>query len=103
MSAVRVLHLFANYKWTGPADPAIRSAARLRALGLDVSFAQAEFVHPGGEHRVREELQRRQLPVVKGLIVENIKAKQQKEEKNVPMYITHEAYLWKIVYEPIHV
>ena len=25
----RILHLFANYKWTGPADPAIRAAARL--------------------------------------------------------------------------
>ena len=32
----RILHLFANYKWTGPADPAIRAAARLRDLGLDV-------------------------------------------------------------------
>ena len=29
---LRILHLFANYKWTGPADPAIRAAARLRAL-----------------------------------------------------------------------
>ena len=48
---VRIRHLFANYEWTGPADPAIRSAARLRALGLDVVFAQAGFVHPGGEHR----------------------------------------------------
>ena len=44
MTAPRVLHLFANYKWTGPADPAIRAAARLRGLGLDVSFTQAEFV-----------------------------------------------------------
>ena len=28
----RILPLFANHKWTGPADPAIRSAARLRAM-----------------------------------------------------------------------
>lgn len=67
MTALRVLHLFANYKWTGPADPAIRSAARLRELGVDVSFAEAGFVHPGGEHRIKEELQRWQLPTVAGL------------------------------------
>lgn len=63
----RVLHLFANYKWTGPADPAIRAAARLRALGLDVVFAQGSFVHRGGEHRVAEELWRAAVPVVTGL------------------------------------
>ncbi|MBX3462307.1 MAG: glycosyltransferase family 4 protein [Planctomycetes bacterium] len=63
----RVLHLFANHKWTGPADPAIRAAARLRALGLDVVFAQAGFVHRGGDHRVAEELWRWRLPVVAGL------------------------------------
>ncbi|MBL8754988.1 MAG: glycosyltransferase family 4 protein [Planctomycetes bacterium] len=63
----RILHLFANYKWTGPADPAIRAAARLRALGLDVVFAQGSFVHRGGEHRVAEELARIGMPVVAGL------------------------------------
>lgn len=67
MTTPRVLHLFANYKWTGPADPAIRAAARLRALGVDVRFAQGSFVHPGGEHRVAEELWRWRLPVVTGL------------------------------------
>ncbi len=64
---LRVLHLFANYKWTGPADPAIRTAARQRALGHDVVFAQGTFVHRGGEHRVAEELWRHRLPVVTGL------------------------------------
>jgi glycosyltransferase involved in cell wall biosynthesis len=67
VSAPRILHLFANYKWTGPADPAIRAAARLRGLGLDVCFAQAGFVHPGGEHRFAEELRRWELPVVTGM------------------------------------
>lgn len=67
MSSPRVLHLFANYKWTGPADPAIRSAARLRALGLDVRFTQGSFMHKGGEHRVAEELWRWRLPVVTGM------------------------------------
>jgi glycosyltransferase involved in cell wall biosynthesis len=63
----RILHLFANYKWTGPADPAIRAAARLRTLGLDVVFAQGSFMHRGGEHRVAEELARMGIPVVTGL------------------------------------
>lgn len=67
LADARILHLFANYKWTGPADPAIRAAARLRRLGLDVVFAQGSFVHPGGEHRVAEELARQGLPVVVGL------------------------------------
>ncbi|MCU0864275.1 MAG: glycosyltransferase family 4 protein [Planctomycetes bacterium] len=67
LAAPRILHLFANYKWTGPADPAIRAAARLRARGLDVVFAQGSFVHPGGEHRIAEELWRCQLPVLAGL------------------------------------
>lgn len=67
LGAARILHLFANYKWTGPADPAIRAAARLRALGLDVVFAQAGFVHAGGEHRVADELWRWRVPVVTGL------------------------------------
>lgn len=62
-----VLHLFANYKWTGPADPAIRTAARLQERGLPVAFAQAGWTHPGGEHRIAMELQRRGLPVVTGL------------------------------------
>jgi L-malate glycosyltransferase len=65
--AARILHLFANYKWTGPADPAIRTAARLRARGLDVVFAQAGFVHRGGEHRMAEEFERFGVPVVTGL------------------------------------
>jgi glycosyltransferase involved in cell wall biosynthesis len=67
LAAPRILHLFANYKWTGPADPAIRAAARLRGRGLDLVFAQGSFVHPGGEHRVAEELWRWGLPVLAGL------------------------------------
>ena len=67
MRSPRVLHVFANHKWTGPADPAIRCAARLRELGVDVRFAQASFIQPGGIHRVADELWRWRLPVVAGL------------------------------------
>lgn len=64
---MRILHLYANYKWTGPADPAIRSAARQRQLGADALFAQAEWCPAGLEHRVREELWNWRVPVVSGL------------------------------------
>ena len=67
LADARILHLFANYKWTGPADPAIRSAVRLRALGCDVTFALAGFVHRGGEHKVAEALWISGMPVVAGL------------------------------------
>ena len=63
----RILHLFANYKWTGPADPAIRTAARLRQRGLDVRFAQAGYTHPGAGHPIAEQLARWQLPAVTGM------------------------------------
>jgi glycosyltransferase involved in cell wall biosynthesis len=63
----RILHLFANFKWTGPADPAIRTAVHLRELGADVVFAQAGWLIPGAEHRMRAELKRFGLPVVAGL------------------------------------
>lgn len=69
LAGARILHLFANYKWTGPADPAIRAAARLRGLGLDVVFAQAGFVHAGGEHRMAERLFESRVPVVTGLLL----------------------------------
>lgn len=65
--ALRVLHLFANYKWTGPADPAIRCAVWQRRLGAVVRFAQAGFTHPGAEHRMARELSLAGLPVVTGL------------------------------------
>ncbi|MCA9774113.1 MAG: glycosyltransferase family 4 protein [Myxococcales bacterium] len=36
---MRVLQLFSNYKWTGPAEPAFLLARGLRARGVDVHFA----------------------------------------------------------------
>ena len=37
--SIKVLHLFSNYKWTGPAEPAVNLAAGLKKLGLRVLFA----------------------------------------------------------------
>ncbi len=65
--ALRVLHLYASYKWTGPADPAIRCALALCEAGADVVFAQAEWQPPRSEHRMAIELARRQMPVMGGL------------------------------------
>lgn len=35
----RVLHLFSDWKWTGPAEPAVDLAATLARRGMDVRFA----------------------------------------------------------------
>ena len=36
---MRVLHLFSDWKWTGPAEPAVELAAALAKRGVDVRFA----------------------------------------------------------------
>jgi len=41
---VRVLHLFANWKWTGPAEPAVALAASLAARGHEILFACGQEV-----------------------------------------------------------
>jgi len=41
---MKVLHLFSNSKWTGPAEPALLLCSSLRGLGLEADFACA----PGG-------------------------------------------------------
>ncbi len=38
---IRVLHLFSNAKWTGPAEPALNLCVALRALGVEADFACA--------------------------------------------------------------
>jgi glycosyltransferase involved in cell wall biosynthesis len=43
---VRILHLFANWKWTGPAEPALNLAWALRDRGHDVHFACGREVSP---------------------------------------------------------
>jgi glycosyltransferase involved in cell wall biosynthesis len=47
---VRVLHLFANWKWTGPAEPAVNLAATLASRGHDVQFACGREVAPLPNH-----------------------------------------------------
>jgi glycosyltransferase involved in cell wall biosynthesis len=38
---MRVLHLFSNAKWTGPAEPALNLCVALRGQGVDADFACA--------------------------------------------------------------
>jgi glycosyltransferase involved in cell wall biosynthesis len=47
---MKVLHLFSNSKWTGPAEPALRLCLALRDLGVDVDFACA----PGSGHSINK-------------------------------------------------
>lgn len=43
---MRILHLFANWKWTGPAEPALNLAKTLRARKHEVHFACGREVRP---------------------------------------------------------
>lgn len=46
-ASMRVLHLFSNSKWTGPAEPALRLCLALRDRGLCVAFACAPTAGSG--------------------------------------------------------
>jgi len=43
---VRVLHLFSNWKWTGPAEPAVHACLGLLGHGVDARFACGRAGHP---------------------------------------------------------
>lgn len=63
---MRALHLFSNWKWTGPAELAVNVARGLRAAGLDARFACGRA--PAGEVSVRERARERGLePVLEGI------------------------------------
>lgn len=40
---MKVLHLFSNSKWTGPAEPALSLCVALRKVGVDTDFACAPY------------------------------------------------------------
>lgn len=43
---MKILHLYANWKWTGPAEPAVQTCVALQQRGVDVVFAAG--VGPAG-------------------------------------------------------
>ena len=57
---MRVLHLYANWKWTGPAEPAVNLAAALRDRGIEVHFACGRAVE-GLENEIEAALADRDI------------------------------------------
>lgn len=61
---MRVLHLFANWKWTGPAEPAVALVAALAARGHDVHFACGREVGTLPNEVANEALARGLTPIL---------------------------------------
>lgn len=59
---MRVLHLFSNKRWTGPAEPAANLAAGLQQAGLDITFACAA-AGAQAPHRIARNVEARGLTV----------------------------------------
>jgi glycosyltransferase involved in cell wall biosynthesis len=51
---LRALHLFSNYKWTGPAEPAHALALGLARAGVDVVFRSAGYTKGDARNHVAE-------------------------------------------------
>jgi glycosyltransferase involved in cell wall biosynthesis len=64
---LRVLHLFSNYKWTGPAEPAHALAAGLSGRGVEVVFRSSGFTKGGARNPVAERAAARGLAAVTDL------------------------------------
>jgi len=63
---MKLLHLFSNWRWTGPAEPAANLCAALQQRGHDVTFACGEA--PGGcTPSLREHAEARGLTLRRGL------------------------------------
>jgi len=66
MTTMRVLHLFSNWRWTGPAEPAVNLAVGLSRAGWHVTFA-AGRPRGYGETLVVEKARERGLELHTGL------------------------------------
>ncbi len=63
---MKILHAFSNWKWTGPAEPAVRLAAAL-AKHVDVDFACGSCPHDDLENKVETAAKSHGLPLLEGL------------------------------------
>jgi glycosyltransferase involved in cell wall biosynthesis len=63
---VRAFHLFSNWKWTGPAEPAVNLAAALRDRGVETGFSCGRSV-AGLENEIEGALAEREVRFVPGL------------------------------------
>ena len=60
---LKVLHLFSNSKWTGPAEPVVNTCRALRSLGVDVTFACSPKAG-SGFNKVRHMAELYKIPVL---------------------------------------
>ena len=51
---LRVLHLFSNYKWTGPSEPAHALAVGLRDRGVEIVFRSSGYTKGNPRNHVAE-------------------------------------------------
>jgi glycosyltransferase involved in cell wall biosynthesis len=58
---LKILHVFSNWKWTGPAEPALDLACRQLKEGLDVTFACAVPPDPQG-YGLADKVRERSVP-----------------------------------------
>ncbi|MBI1317423.1 MAG: glycosyltransferase [Candidatus Hydrogenedens sp.] len=58
---MRILHLFSNHKWTGPAEPALNLCVALQELGLNITFACSRGAG-ASDHKVARVARERGLP-----------------------------------------
>ena len=66
MTVKKILHLYSNFKWTGPADHALNLASWLKAFGkMNIYFACAR--RPGLKNQLYRKAVERELPYVDGM------------------------------------
>lgn len=62
---MRILHLFSNWKWTGPAEPALHAAAAQARRGHEVAMAMGD---PGdGDRYFLQQIEARGVRLVQGM------------------------------------
>jgi len=59
---MRVLHLFSDWKWTGPAEPVVSLCEALSKRGLDVTLAYRKTPIEFPERTVEKEVESRDVP-----------------------------------------
>ena len=63
---MKILHLFSNRRWTGPAEPVVNLSTALHRAGWDVTFACGQE-HKGFKNTVLQNAQERGVPTRIGL------------------------------------
>lgn len=58
---MRILHLFSDWKWTGPAEPTLSLCEHLTNLGIDVTLAYRKAPEEFRERTVEKEIKKRNI------------------------------------------